>query len=43
MDCDSVKRNATINNVIEKYLAANPDKKRPAEEYKMMEENNKIK
>ena len=42
MDVDVVKRNATINNLIEKYLQANPEKKRPDAEYKAMDNNNKI-
>jgi E3 ubiquitin-protein ligase CHFR len=41
-DVGSVKQNATINSVIEKFLTANPQRKRPEAEYKMMEENNKI-
>jgi len=39
---DCVKRNTTVNNVVEKYLSANPDKKRPESEYEAMKLNNKI-
>lgn len=42
-DADCVSKNPSINNIIEKYLEAHPEKKRPAEEYKTMSENNKIK
>jgi hypothetical protein len=39
---DVVKRNAMLNNIIEKYLAAHPAKKRPESEYEAMKLNNKI-
>lgn len=32
-----------VNNVVEKYLLMNPEKKRSPEEYKEMDEKNKIK
>ncbi|CAK77621.1 unnamed protein product (macronuclear) [Paramecium tetraurelia] len=42
-DVQSVNKNSMVNNVVERYLLMNPDKKRPAEEYKEMESKNKIK
>lgn len=33
------KKNTFINNIITHYLDANPDKKRPAEEYSEMDKN----
>jgi hypothetical protein len=33
MDVEVVKKNATINNLVEKYLQAHPAKKRPTTEY----------
>jgi len=37
-----VKKNAAINNMVEKFLAAHPDKKRSAQEYAAMDSLNKI-
>lgn len=38
-----VKKNPTVNNIIEKFMENNPTKKRPKEEYDEMNEKNKIK
>ena len=38
-----LKKNHVVNNIIEKFLASNPDKKRPQEEYEGMNKKNKIK
>jgi len=40
---EKVKRNTTINNIINLYLESNPDKKRPPEECKEMDLINKFK
>eukprot|EP00826_Nyctotherus_ovalis_P060879 TRINITY_DN8598_c0_g1_i1.p1 TRINITY_DN8598_c0_g1~~TRINITY_DN8598_c0_g1_i1.p1 ORF type:complete len:255 (-),score=43.16 TRINITY_DN8598_c0_g1_i1:434-1198(-) len=37
-----VKKNATLNNLIEKYLDKHPDMKRPQEEIEELEKTNKI-
>jgi len=37
-----VKKNAAINNMVEKFLAAHPEKKRSAQEYAAMDSLNKI-
>jgi len=42
-DVNEVKKNSTINNIVEKFLAANPDKKRPQDEYDQMDKTNEIK
>ena len=39
----SVKKNAILNNIIEKFLDENPEKKRSNEEYKNMEGRDRIK
>ena len=38
-----MKKNATVNNIIEKFMQNNPDKKRTKEEYAEMDAKNKIK
>ena len=38
-----IKKNATVNNIIEKFMQNNPDKKRPKEEYDEMDQKDKIK
>mmetsp|Transcript_386 Transcript_386/g.357 ORF Transcript_386/g.357 Transcript_386/m.357 type:complete len:106 (+) Transcript_386:51-368(+) len=38
-----IKKNSTVNNIIEKFLDNNPDKKRPKEEYEQMDRDNKLK
>ncbi len=38
-----LKKNATVNNIIEKFMENNPSKKRPKEEYEEMDEKDKIK
>lgn len=38
-----VKKNATVNNIIAKFMENNPTKKRPKEEYDEMDQKNKIK
>jgi len=38
-----VKKNHVVNNIIEKFLENNPDKKRPQKEYEDMDNKNKIK
>ncbi|CAD8085955.1 unnamed protein product [Paramecium sonneborni] len=42
-DVQQVNKNPMVNNVVEKFLLMNPEKKRPPEEYKEMDEKNKIK
>ncbi|CAD8079111.1 unnamed protein product [Paramecium sonneborni] len=42
-DVQSVNKNPMVNNVVEKYLQMHPEKKRPPEEYKEMDQKNKIK
>ncbi|CAD8179934.1 unnamed protein product [Paramecium octaurelia] len=42
-EVQSVNKNPMVNNVVEKYLLMHPEKKRPPEEYKEMDEKNKIK
>jgi len=37
-----VKKNHVVNNIIEKFLENNPDKKRPPKEYEDMDKKNKI-
>ena len=38
-----LKKNATVNNIIEKFMENNPSKKRPKEEYEEMDAKDKIK
>ena len=38
-----IKKNATVNNMIQKFMENNPSKKRPKEEYEEMDQKNKIK
>ena len=38
-----IKKNSTVNNIIEKYMENNPDKKRSKEEYDSMAASNKLK
>jgi len=42
-DVSTVSKNPMVNNLVEKYLEMHPEKKRSAEEYKAMDDNNKIK
>jgi len=38
-----IKKNATVNNIIEKFMENNPSKKRPKEEYEEMDKKNQLK
>jgi E3 ubiquitin-protein ligase CHFR len=38
-----LKKNATVNNIIEKFMENNPSKKRPKEEYDEMDQKDKVK
>jgi len=42
MKIAKVKKNATLNNLISKYLEKHPDKKRPSSEIEELEKLNKI-
>ena len=42
LDVEYVRRNPTVENVVDKYLSQYPEKKRPDDEYKLLKEKNKI-
>jgi len=42
-EATELKKNYIVNNIIEKFLINNPDKKRPQNEYEDMDKKNKIK
>lgn len=42
-EATELKKNHAVNNIIEKFMENNPDKKRPQKEYEEMDKKNKIK